>query len=180
MKKYCPKCGNEVRNTAAYCGQCGYQLINNVKSVKDVQAARKKKIWMILCIIFIIAVIVVSFSVLKLNNKATQNPSLNSSINTLSSEEQLKIAKNIVMAYSLSAEDLLSSGGVASVVWMVVDEGYVTATRDSITFRFIVNSDGSAYFDGAEQVYGDEVSPEALSLVFEQYYEIGRLRGTLY
>ena len=138
------------------------EFVGDVKNFKTLPKKRKKKV--IFTIGGILVLLLIFFSTI--GNKG----------GSLTAEEKIEIAKNTVIDY-LPAEELLSSGGVASVLW-AADEKYVTAVRDGIKFRFSVNSDGSGYFDGAEK-NGDEISPEALSSVLEQYYEIGQLSGTL-
>ena len=139
------------------------EFVSDVKSFKRLPKKKKKKVILVLC-----GILVLFFVFLPISGKK--------GMKSLSAEEQIELAKNAVIDY-LPAEELLSSGGVAHVLW-VFDEGYVIAARDGIKFRFSVNSDGIAYFEGAEK-NGDEISPEALNAVWEQYYEIGRLSGTL-
>lgn len=138
------------------------EFVGDVKNFKTLPKKRKKKV--IFTIGGILVLLLIFFS------------TIGNIGGSLTAEEKIEIAKNTVIDY-LPAEELLSSGGVAFVLW-AADEKFVTAVRDDIKFRFSVNSDGSVYFDGAEK-NGDEISPEALSIVLERYYEIGQLSGTL-
>lgn len=139
------------------------EFAGDVKNFKTLTKKRKRKVIFTIGGVFALALVLLSI----VGNKG---------LGSISAEEKIEIAKSIIIDY-LPAEDLLSSGGVAHVMW-TADENEVNAVRDGITFRFVINSDGSGYFDGAEK-YGDEISEEALSAVWNQYYEIGQLSGTL-
>ena len=142
----------------------GKEFVGDLKNFKALSKEKKKKTVGILAGVLILVCVLFSMLIGGVGSRS------------LSPEQKIELAKNLPLNY-FPAGDLISSGGLTYVMW-TANEDSVKATRDNITFEFVVTSSGEAYLENVRNT-GETLSEPAIEAVLDSYYDIGVAAGTL-